>query len=88
MLIKEIDRHYVVVMQVASVVATTVVNVARFQRGKVMQYWELNYMKPTEFRGDRDLIIFLSLISDVEGFFYMCSCTENHKLKFSPNLLR
>lgn len=87
MLIEEFDRRYVTVTQAASVVDTTVIVVVGFQRCGLMQYKEFSYMKPPEFRGDRDLIIALIWISDVEGCFYTCSCPEDQKLKFVLNLL-
>lgn len=52
-----------------------------------MQYREFSSMKPREFRADKDLIISLGWIFDVEGRFYTCSCPEDQNVKFVLNLL-
>lgn len=53
-----------------------------------MQQLDFSNMKPPEFRSDKDLIISLRWISEVEGCFYTCSCPEDQKLKFALNVLR
>lgn len=52
-----------------------------------MQYREINNTNPLMFIGDKEPIIALIWISDMEVCYYTCLCPKDHKLNFALNLL-
>lgn len=84
-LIEMFDERYVVVIKafVATPIATTIL-----QGGGSIQYRDFSNTNPLEFDRLKDPIIVMRWISDVEGFFFTCSCTESQIVKFVLNLLR
>lgn len=85
-LIKEFDMRYPAIVQAAIITTTTTVAITGLQRGGAMQYQDFSNMQPSEFKGDKDPIIAIRLISDVKGCFYTCSCPKDQKVKFVMNL--
>lgn len=86
-LIEEFDRRYVIVLQVATAAAIVTIIIIEPQGTGAMQYRDFSYTKPPEFRGIRDLIITSRWISNVDVYFFTCSCPEAQKVKFVLNLL-
>lgn len=86
--IEMFDDRYATIIKVADVAATVVVATMRPHGEDAMQYLEFNNMKPLEFDGVQDPFASMRWITDVEGCFYICSCSDDLKVLFVLILLR
>lgn len=71
-IVEFIDERYVVVNEVAAVVAIATVGAVRLQARRKMQYRIISNTNPLKLDGVKDPIISMIWISDVEGILFMC----------------
>lgn len=83
------ERYVAVTKDVAptatATVATTIITTAGVQGGGV-QVWDFNNMKSSDFDGVNDPIVNMIWISNVDGYFFSCSCPNDPNVKFALNL--
>ena len=53
-----------------------------------MLFREFSNTKPPKFDGEHDPIVVMRWISDIEGYFYTCSCPDHLRSRFALNQLR
>lgn len=87
-MIELFNEGYFILSEVVVVAATTTVAAVGVQARGSFQYWEFNNTKPLEFNRVKDLIMTMTWIFDVEGFFFTCSYLEDWKVRYTLNLLR
>ena len=68
------DDHYATISKMVDITACTVVAAAGVGIGWVFQYQDFNDTKPSNFNEFQDPIIAMRWLSDVEGYFFTCSC--------------
>lgn len=85
---KLFNDRYAALSKAVVAVATVVVAVVGLRGERSFQYQDFENMNPQKFDGVRDPIIVMRWLFDVEGRFFICSCSDDQNVKCTLNLLR
>lgn len=86
-MIELFDVWYATVSEAAIVAAMAVVSAIGVQGRGSCKYRDFSNTKPLEFDGVKDPIMSMIWISDVEGYFFTCSCPKDWKFSCAMKLL-
>lgn len=73
-MIELLDERYIALTETTTAASTSIVAAAGGQGGGLFQYQDFSSTKPPEFNEVKDSIIAMRWLSDLESFFFTCSC--------------